>query len=494
MADELITCPKCGQQIPLTAVITKQIEDRIKQKYESQAQLLQKEFEDKLAKNKAVIEATAKKQAEAALAIEIESLKTQVVERTKQVEEAKKKELSLLKRQRELDEREKDLQLQVHRTLDIERAKIRDEATTRAKESIGVELKGLKAQLEERSRQVKESQEKELTLLKFKQELEDKEKAIPLQIARTLDKERKKLLDDALGKMQEEHRLKDAEKDKKMADMLQQIEELKKKGEQGSQQLQGEVQELELEEILGLSFKLDEIEPIAKGVKGADVLQKVRSGPGGFAGSILWESKRTKNWSDGWVEKLKDNQRSQKADIAVIVTETLPKGIDRIGFIDGVWITDLSSVVVLAHALRMNLIEVAKARSALTGKSGKMELVYQYLCGPEFRHRVEAIVEAFRGMEEDLASEKRAMERTWAKREKQIQRIIKNTVGMYGDVQGIIDVALPPIQTLELPAAVEIEDEEAEAAAAEEQEIDWLARAKKTKEYIEQQDKKKPRG
>ena len=315
-----------------------------------------------------------------------------------------------------------------------------------------VEVKDLKEQLEEKSKQLETSREKELVLLRRQREVEEREQNLKLEVARQLDDERKKIWEDATKKVSEEQRLKEADKDKQLADLHKQIEELQRKAEVASQQAQGEVQEIELESVLSQQFRFDKIEPVPKGVRGADIIQRVYDETGRFCGSIIWESKRTKNWANDWIQKLKDDQRAVKAEIAALVSLVLPKDIDRFGLSEGVWVSDFSSVVGLATALRVNLIDVAYASNALKGKSEKMELVYQYLSGPSFRQRVEAIVESFVSMKNDLNAEKRSMEKIWAKREGQINRVINSTAGMYGDLQGIIGSALPEVKILELPA------------------------------------------
>lgn len=382
MPDQYITCPKCGNKIQLTEAFTHEIEEKLRAQFESEIEKKDKEYQEKLAQERAKLENQAKKQAE---------------------------------------------------------------------ESVSVEVKDLKEQLEEKSKQLETSREKELILLKRQREVEEREKNLKLEVARQLDDERKKIWEDATKKVSEEQRLKEADKDKQLADMRKQIEELQRKAEVASQQAQGEVQEIELESILAQHFRFDNIEPVPKGVRGADIIQRVHDETGLFCGSIIWESKRTKNWANDWIQKLKDDQRAVKAEICALVSSALPKGIDRFGLSEGVWVSDFSSVVGLATALRVNLIDLAYASNALEGKSEKMELVYQYLSGPSFRQRVEAIVESFVSMKNDLDAEKRSMEKIWAKREGQINRVINNTAGMYGDLQGIIGSALPEVKILELP-------------------------------------------
>lgn len=170
---------------------------------------------------------------------------------------------------------------------------------------------------------------------------------------------------------------------------------------------------------------------------------------------ILWESKRTKAWSEGWIQKLKDDQRLVKAEIAVLVTNVLPREINRFGQFDGIWVTDFQSAVGVATALRENLIQLTFVRNSIAGRNEKKDLMYDYLSGPQFRHRIEAIVESFVAMKEDLETEKRAIEKVWAKREGQINRVLKSTAGMYGDLQGIIGSALPDVKVLELPSQTE---------------------------------------
>jgi hypothetical protein len=233
--------------------------------------------------------------------------------------------------------------------------------------------------------------------------------------------------------------------------MQRQIEELKRKAEQGSQQLQGEVLELELEATLRAHFPRDVIEPVGKGEFGGDVLQRVIGPAGQPCGTILWETKRTKNWSDGWLAKLRGDQRAAGAELAVLVSKALPKGVDTFGYVDTIWVTDFPVIVPLAIALRQSLIEIAGARKAQAGQATKMELVYQYLTGAKFRHRVEAIVEKFSDMQGDLDRERKAMTRLWAKREAQIQGVIESTVGMYGDLQGIAGKAFQEIEGLAIP-------------------------------------------
>ena len=347
-----------------------------------------------------------------------------------------------------------DIEKRIKKKHEIEieekRKAFEEKAKKDAYESVTLELSDLREQLEEKTTNLKEARKQELELLKKQRELQEKEENQELELTRKLEEGRQKILEKATGEFEEKHRLKDAEKDKQLNDMKKQIDELKRKSEQGSQQTQGEVLELDLENILKKSFTHDNIEPVPKGIKGADVLHKVHSPSGQFCGTIVWETKRTKAWSDKWIAKIKEDQRRVKGEIAVILTTVLPKDVRSFAHINGIWVTDYSSMVGLATAIRMGLIEVAKTKQAAVGKKEKMEVVYNYLSGSDFKQKVEAIVEAFKAMKEDLEKEKKAFSKSWAKREKQLELVITNTAGMYGDIHRIIGTSLPEIKLLEI--------------------------------------------
>jgi hypothetical protein len=243
-------------------------------------------------------------------------------------------------------------------------------------------------------------------------------------------------------------RLKVLEKDQLIGGMQRQIEEMRRKAEQGSQQLQGDVQELELESLLTARFQHDTVARVPKGEFGGDVLQRVVSPSGTVCGTILWESKRTKNWSDGWLAKLRQDQRAAKAEIAIIVSQALPKGVSDFDLIDGIYVVSPQCIVPVATLLRKALIELAITRQSAEGRETKAALIYQYLTGPRFRQRIQAIVEAFSSMQDDLNSERKALQRQWAKREAQLDRLMTSTVGMYGDLQGIAGRSLGEIEGL----------------------------------------------
>ncbi len=333
-----------------------------------------------------------------------------------------------------------------------EKNRLKEDARLRAEEATSALMADLKNQLTEKKQQLDQAQKLELELRRKQREMEDQERNLKLEITRTLDSERKKIWDEASARAVEDQRMRITEKEKQLSDAQRQVEELRRKLELTSQQAQGEAQEIELEALLRQEFRTDGIEPVPKGMRGADILQHVHDDGGRGCGTIIWESKRTRAWGGDWIQKLKDDQRTSKADIAIIVSSVLPKEIQRFGFLDGVWVTDFASAAGIALALRYNLIQLAYARNAVESTNDKKELIYHYLTGPRFHQRVEAILEAFTAMKEDLEAEKHAMERLWAKRETQINRVLQSTAGMHGDLEGIIGSALPEVKILTLPS------------------------------------------
>lgn len=366
--------------------------------------------------------------------------------------DVEKEKAKLRRQQDELETSKASLQDQIKKGVAQEREKLEERARKKAAEEMAAELKDRDQQLAESKEKLKKAQEAELALRKKERELQQKTEELELTVNRKLDEEREKIRSTAKKQAAEEHELKDAEKEKQIADMRKQIDELKRKAEQGSQQLQGEVQELALEELLRTNFPTDTIEPVAKGVHGGDVIQRVRESSGLECGSILWESKRTKAWSDTWLAKLRDDQRAAKAAHSAIVTEAMPKGCANFGAVGDVWVTNRACILGVAAALRMALIEVARSARAADGQKTKVELLYNYLAGAEFRNRVTGIAEAFVTMQQDLAAEKRSTERLWAKREKQLERALMSTSGLYGDLQGIMGKSIGEIDALQMPA------------------------------------------
>jgi hypothetical protein len=378
-----------------------------------------------------------------------------------------KREKLLTERADTLEKAKQSLDQQVEQKLQLERSRIAAEEQRKAKLAIGSdldqkskEINTLQEVLKQRDIKLGEAQKVQAELIRKERELDDAKRELELTIEKRVQADLGSERDKAKKEAEEELKLKVMEKDQTITAMQRQIEDLKRRAEQGSQQLQGEVQELELEALLTAKFPRDTIQPVAKGEFGGDVLHRVFGPTNQICGTILWESKRTKNWSDGWLPKLREDQRAAKAEIAVIISQALPKEVETFGFIDGVWVADPKVALPVAMSLRQTLIEVACARQASEGQQTKMEMVYGYLTGPRFRQRVQAIVEAFSSMRDDLDREKKAITRQWAKREEQIDRVMNATVGMYGDLQGIAGKTLQEIEGLEFQGMLDFKPDE----------------------------------
>ena len=428
MTEPTIICPRCKTEIKLTESLAAPLIEATRQ-----------QFEQRLAQKDRDI-------AERELAV-------------------RHKETQLAETKTRLDEQVANL---VEAQLKKDRARIITEEARKAKLAVSTDLEekirevaDLQEVLKTRDEKLAEAQKAQTELIKKQRELDDARREMDLTIEKRVQDSLTATREQAKKEAEEGLKLKVAEKDQTIAAMQKKIEELKHRAEQGSQQLQGEVQELELEELLRSKFPFDTIEPVAKGEFGGDVVQRVNGANSQLSGTILWESKRTKNWSDTWLPKLRKDQRTAKAEIAVIISQALPKGVETFDTIDGVWVTHPRAAIPVAVILRQSLIEVALARQANEGQQTKTEMVYQYLTGPRFRQRVEAIVEAFSTMQGDLDKEKKAIMKQWAKRDEQINRVMQATVSMYGDLQGIAGKTLQEIEGLDIAAlaAPDISDE-----------------------------------
>ena len=419
MTEPTIICPNCKTEIKLTESLAAPL-----------IEATRKQFEQQLAQKDTDI--AAREQA--------------MREKEKQLTDAKSK----------LDEQVAD---QVEEQLKKDRARIAAEEAKKAKQAVAtdleqkaLELAELQEVLKQRNEKLAEAQNAQAELMKKQRELDDAKRELELTVQKRIQAGLAATRQEAKKEAEDEQKLKVMEKEQTISAMQKQIEDLKRRAEQGSQQLQGEVQELELENLLRTKFPFDAIEPVPKGEYGGDVVQRVIGASGQASGTILWESKRTKNWSDSWLVKLREDQRTAKAEIAVIVSQVLPKGVETFEMIDGIWITHPRAVLPVAAILRQSLLDIAIARQVSDGQQTKTEMVYQYLTGSRFRHRVEAIVEAFSTMQDDLDKERKAITKQWAKRQEQIERVMGATVGMYGDLQGIAGKSLQEIEGLDLRA------------------------------------------
>ncbi len=299
------------------------------------------------------------------------------------------------------------------------------------------QMKFLEQRNEDNEKRLKEARDKELEFLKKEQQLADKEKDLEIQVQKTLNEEKMRLSERIQKEEEEKTFLKIKQLEKQLEDQKKIAEEAVRKAEQGSMQLQGEVQELALEEMLRNSFPIDTIEEVGKGVRGADCIQTVRNSVGQECGKIIFESKRTKEFSNDWVEKLKADMRSQGVDVAVIVTQAMPKGMDRFGEKDGIWVCSFFEVQPLVHVLRGSIMKVYNATKSQENKGDKMTLLYNYFTSSEFSEQWKAMREGFRGLKDSIQKERDQMERIWKAREKQLEKILLNASHIRGSIDGI---------------------------------------------------------
>lgn len=401
-----VTCPHCANDFQIDQVISAQLTAEIRQKYEQEfaqkAQNLAKERE-------------------------------KVADLQKQVE---------LQKQAFED--------QLKEAMAKERITLLAKARAEAQQAMAVDLADREEQLKVTQDQLKALKRQELELHKKNRELTEQAENQELEIARCIEQERKLIREAMQKQADEQNQLKRAE-DKLLIDsMKKQIEDLQRKAEQGSQQLQGEAQEIVLQELLLSLFPGDVIEEVGKGIRGGDVIQRVIDTNGRECGAILWEAKRTKNWSEQWLSKAIDDQQAAKASCACIVSSIIPPALQHFGELNGVWVSSWPCARSIAVVLRRVLIEAARARTISAGQESKKEQVYNYLAGPEFRNRIRGLMEPFIDMQADLEAEKRAYNKHWNKRQKQLDRALSSTTGLYGDLQGIIGSELKEIEGMDL--------------------------------------------
>jgi hypothetical protein len=406
-----INCPHCGGEIDVQHVLAHQLEEDIKKTYNSQ-----------LASEKLKFENQAKQ------------LETEKIA----FEEKKKRENELFQDRLDAKVKEEKALLEVKLKAKLEQEK-------------GEEFKLLEKELNEQSEKLKDLSRSKAEISKLIREKSELKEAIEAEAQKSLNQQLIEEKEKIRKIEQEKNELVVREMQKQLDDQKKLTEEMKRKQEQGSMQMQGEVQELAIEDWLTTNFPLDTIEEIKKGARGGDCIQVVHTRNRQNCGTIYYESKRTKDFQPSWIEKFKNDIREKGADIGVLVTEAMPSDMERMGLKEGIWICTYEEFKALSLALRESIILVSNASIAQENKGDKMHLLYDYLTSKTFTMQVEAIVEGFTQMKIDLDSEKRAMQRIWKQREKQIEKVITNTIDMYGSVKGIAGSAIPEVKALELP-------------------------------------------
>jgi len=343
----------------------------------------------------------------------------------------KESELSIEQQQREIDNL-------ITSRVTAQLSTIRENAKEEFNELHQQTVIDFKTTIAEQQKKLSESQRLEIDLRKRVREVEVKESEIELELARRVDHERSKLKDVLAEQIGMEYQKIALEREGQMADLRKQIIELKRKAEEGSQQRQGEILEITIEEMLRSLFPVDEVIPVEKGVRGADILQSVINLTGHRCGKIAWEVKNTKSWSASWIDKVKENRNASKADIAVIVTEAMPKGTSAVALVDEVWIATPNAARGLAMALRHGMIELARSKNTLSARTEKADVLFRYLTSVAFRQRLEAVVDGFTNMRDDLEKEKRHTTKAWKTREKQLDSVLENTLEIYTDIQAVV--------------------------------------------------------
>ena len=414
-----IKCPNCGTSIDVQDILAHQLEDEIKQKYQSQLEQEKKKQEQK----------------EADLA-----------EQLRQFEEKKKRENELFQERLEKE---------------LKRQREESEATIRRKltEEQEEQFKEMQKELTAKSEQIKELNRTKAQIEQLKREKEELKEIAEAEAQKRLNEQILAEKDKIRKAEEERNELRFRELQKQLEDQKKLTEEMKRKQEQGSMQMQGEIQELAIEEWLENKFPLDSIEEIKKGARGGDCIQVVNTRTRQNCGKIYYESKRTKDFQPSWIEKFKADMRDKGADVGVLVTEAMPSDMDRMGIRDGVWVCSYEEFKGLCAVLRESVIQLSSAISSQENRGDKMHMLYDFLTSNNFRMQIEAIVEGFSQMQTDLESEKRSMARIWKQREKQIEKVITNTVDMYGSIKGIAGNAIQSVKALELPGAEELDED-----------------------------------
>ena len=423
-SDEIAVCPKCNHQFSLDQGIARHTIERYEQEFSDALESEKKELEESLARE-------AERKANKLFMEQIAKLKEDLADVRKAEQDAR----ALV-------------------------TKAESDAKAKAAEAFAQEKSALAEELAAKNAQLATFREQELALRRQKQELEEKQANFQVEFERKLDDERTRLTSQIGSREAERYALIEAEYKKKIDDAQKANEDLRRKLDQGSQQLQGEVLELELEHMLQSAFFHDQIDEVKKGQRGADVIQTVRTASGQVCGKIIWEAKRAENWSEKWLQKLKDDQQEANADIAVLVTTAMPKGNSetfcRMG---DVWVVSPQVMRPVGETLRVILLESQRLKQVNTGRNEKMEQLYNYLASPQFAQRIRSILESFETMRADLEGEKRAMQRIWAKRQSQIDRLTGSMTSVVGELQAIAQDQLTQLgDILELEAITDGSD------------------------------------
>jgi hypothetical protein len=360
----------------------------------------------------------------------------------------KQREEEFAKRERELLQLAQVKEQEYAKKLQEEKVKLQQSLEENLRKSIGADYENqlnlLTQNNKDNEEKLKLARQKELEFLRKEQELQNREAELELSVQRKLQEERIKLSEeirrqeeDKTATKEIEHQLRQKELEKQLDDQKRLIEEMKRKAEQGSMQLQGEIQELALEEMLKAAFPFDMISEVGKGIRGADCIQTIRNQFGQECGRIIYESKRTKHFDKAWIEKLKADMRSTTADVAVIVSQALPEQLSKFGQVDGIWICSFGEVTALSHVLRDGIIKIFNATKSQENRGDKMHLLYDYLTSNEFGEQWKAIREGFQSMKSSIQKERDAMEKLWKAREKQLEKVLLNAAHIKGSIEGI---------------------------------------------------------
>ena len=411
-----IKCPNCGHHFDVENVIAAEIEQKFQQ-----------QFQEKLQQSLNAIEQD----------------KNKLLADQQQFEENKKNENKLFAQR-----------------LQKEKLKLETELQEQLGKSIAADFENKVRMLESNNKdneeKLLEARKKELEFLQKEQLLKNKEAELDITLQKRLQEERVVLSEQIHKQETEKNQLKDTEFQLKLKELQVQLEEqrklaeeMKRRAEQSSMQRQGEAQELLLEQILKENFPFDMIEEVGKGVEGADCIQVVRNHAGKECGKIIYESKRTKTWSNAWLEKLKNDKRNRGVDVAILVTQVFPKDMDRFGERDGIWICTFNEVGSVAYLLRKGIIQIQEVQKSQENKGDKMQMLYNYLTGIEFRGQIEAIAEGFMTIKNGISKERMQMEKIWKEREKQLEKVLLNTSTLYGSVKGIAGASVGDIPLLD---------------------------------------------